>query len=181
MSAVAETYYSTLIEDLARPAVKESYPLVGGQRSYKKYAAVCLEAQQVHSLMMMMALFCLSERTPLLTHFFLAHSSRGTFPPPPSRSAIQNASSGLTRLCGCSPPKQRANVENYPRMYEIRSSGRSYEIFHSRLCHPDKPYKQLTVYQFPTPGTPAELDVAREESELCSMIPLIGLSACTML
>ena len=75
VSAVAETYYSTLIEDLARPAVKESYPLVGGQRSYKKYAAVCLEAQQVHSLMMMMALFCLSKRTPLLTHFFPAHSS----------------------------------------------------------------------------------------------------------
>ena len=26
-------------------------------------------------MMMMMALFCLSKRTPLLTHFFLTHSS----------------------------------------------------------------------------------------------------------
>ena len=26
-------------------------------------------------MMMMMALFCLSKRTPLLTHFFLAHNS----------------------------------------------------------------------------------------------------------
>ena len=47
-------------------AMIDSHSLIDSDRTYRMIVT------QYNTMMMMMALFCLSKRTPLLTHFFLA-------------------------------------------------------------------------------------------------------------